>query len=95
MFNYNVYFNYDDDNAELLKKYNLDEDSEVFESVWSFKFPYLFKKGDIIRIDNFINCFNGRYHAEDIMAKVETVEFDLYLETDLAGIDVNICLEII
>ena len=44
--------NYNENDTEYLKKYNLNIDNEIFTQVYQVKFPNLFKKGDIIRIDN-------------------------------------------
>lgn len=96
MFNYNIFIDYDENNAEL-KKYGLNEESDVFTDIWKVEFPYLFKEGDTIRIDNLINCFNEKYYVEDIIAKVKTIEFDLWIESasEESGIDINLGLEII
>lgn len=94
MYNYNIYLYYNE-NSKYLKEYEINEEHEIFQEIWQVQFPYLFKAGDTIRIDNFLNQYVGKYYIGEVIAKVETVEFDLYLETDLAGIDVNIGLEII
>ena len=97
MYSYNILINYNENDTEYLKKYNLNIDNEIFTQVYQVKFPNLFKKGDIIRIDNFINGFDGHFLADEVNAKVEELEFDLWFcgASDETGIDVNIVLEVI
>ena len=94
MYNYYISLNYNE-NSKYLKEYEINKEHEIFQEIWQVQFPYLFKVGDTIRIDNLVNQYIEKYYIGEAIAKVETVEFDLYLETDLAGIDVNIGLEII
>ena len=97
MYSYNILINYNENDTEYLKKYNLNIDNEIFTQVYQVKFPNLFKKGDIIRIDNFINGLNNFHIKDVVMAKVEDLEFDLWIDcaSEETGIDINLSLEII